>query len=298
MSELVIQSTTKRRMKSPIRRVGGKHYMVRHLLELMPPHKAYVEPFGGAGWLLFAKEPAHCEVYNDIDDNLVNLFRVIRDDELGAELERRLRWTLYSRREFRLAHEMLHSGDPVDRAWAFFITIRQSFGAQGYKSWGYGRGDSYNPTAYYATVDMLSAVRERLRCVHIEHDDFRKIIKRYDTPETLFYCDPPYYGVENYYSAGMSEQDHIDLLELLNNIRGMAMVSGYDSDLYHEMLDRRGWSRYEFRKPLQLVARSAGSRYVGEGALQDYYRTEVVWLNPAAERARQALKLMSNEVYA
>lgn len=275
--------------------------MVQHLLELMPPHTLYCEVFGGAAHLLFAKPPAPAvEVYNDVDARLVNFFRVLQDEEKSKELHRRLQWTLYSRSEYYRALEMLKRDDVTDisGAWAFFVAVRQSFGGKLGGSWGHGRTERYGSVAaFHNTVDVLMQIRERLRGVQVEHDDFRNIIPRYDTTETLFYCDPPYLqetragGVE--YQHEMSRQDHIDLLELLNSVQGMVMLSGYDSPLYREYLDDRGWTRYEFQKPLQVAGRVRGSSLVGEGAVKRAgYRTEVVWLNRSAVKARSELVLV------
>jgi len=277
------------RLRSPIRYFGGKGNMVAKLLKLIPAHRTYVEVFGGGASLLFVKQPSPVEVYNDIDSDLVNLFRVIRDLVTFQEFQRLVSLTPYSREEFYYCRDTLNdSKDNLERAYKYFVMNRQSFA--GIESgWGYAvttssRNMSAGTSKYLSTIVMLPQIADKLLQVQIEQDDFRKIIPRYDTPETLFYLDPPYVPDtrrNGSYKHEMTTQDHKDLLKLIINIRGKVMLSGYNNDLYKSYLDDRdGWHRIDYKTACHAVGRTRNSGLQGKGmALLKQPRTESVWMN-------------------
>ena len=171
---------------------GGKRYIVPHLLKLMPPHKLYVELFGGGAALLFSKPPSPIEVYNDIDSNLVNLFRVLRDDKLFPIFLHKLKWTLYSREEWRRARKSYRfPNNPVERAVRFFITVRQSFSKQG-TSWAYGIEAKNMARAYFKFIKELDYFHQRLENVQIENLDWYDCLKKYNIRDSFFYCLEPH----------------------------------------------------------------------------------------------------------
>jgi len=277
------------RLRSPIRYFGGKGNMVAKLLKLIPAHKTYVEVFGGGASLLFAKQPSLAEVYNDLDNDLVNLFRIIRDLSTFQEFHRLVGLTLYSREEFYYCKNTLNdSKDDLERAYKYFVMNRQSF-AGSESSWGYSvtaswRNMSGNVSLYLSAIAMLPKIADRLLQVQIEHDDFRKIIPRYDTPETLFYLDPPYMPDTRRnggYKYEMTSQDHEDLLKLLLTIKGKVMLSGYNNNLYKSYLDDRdGWHRIDYKTACYAVGKTRNSGLQGDGmALLKQPRTESVWMN-------------------
>jgi site-specific DNA-adenine methylase len=183
-------------MRSPIYYFGGKGKMVKNLLPLIPPHKIYVEVFGGGASLLFAKKPSPVEVYNDIDSDLVNFFRVLRDPEKFEQFYRKAVLTPYSREEYCFCRETFREcQDDIERAYRFFVTARMSFSGRILHGWSFTVTDSSRGMAgavskWLSCLDGLPDIHERLMRVQIEHDDFRKIIPRYDTLETFFYCLP------------------------------------------------------------------------------------------------------------
>jgi len=204
--------------------MGGKSYLVKRLLELLPPHRCYVEVFGGGAKLLFAKEPSRVEVYNDIDGRLVNLFLVVRDR--CQEFRERLRLLPYSRRIYLQFSKNLKTGDPLEDAVRFFYVLRCSFSGE------FASGLSYGPTKNEARelsnqMETMDLVAARLRNVQVEDLDFRECIKRYDKPWTLFYCDPPYYGFD-VYKHGFSERDHEDLAGILRSVKGKWLLTYND----------------------------------------------------------------------
>jgi DNA adenine methylase len=233
---------------------GGKWYLSRHLLKMIPPHTTYVEVFGGGAVLLLRKPPSPAEVYNDIDGDLVNLFRVVRDEEKFKRFYELVSWTLYSREEFNYAKEMLKRDDlsDVERAYYFFICIHQSFGKSG-NDWAYEmKPAEHHPwvtraLSWYSLREFLGVIHQRLAKVQIENDDFRQIIPRYDRESTFFYLDPPYYPdtrSSNIYRYEMTKSDYDDLFCLLLQVKGKVLLSGYYHPAY-EILEKAGWHRVD-----------------------------------------------------
>jgi DNA adenine methylase len=237
---------------------GGKWYLSHYLLKMIPPHEVYVEVFGGGAVLLLRKPPSPAEVYNDIDGDLVNLFRMVRDEEKFRQFNELVYWTLYSREEFNLAREKLKKREElsdVERAYYFFLTIQQSFGGKG-APWGYRVKSLKNlAKTWFNRKKILGAIHQRLANVQIEHDDFRNIIRRYDTPETFFYLDPPYYpGTYSTHTlkSSLSEKDYEDLFNLLLGIKGKALLSGYYHPAY-KVLEDAGWKRIDIKRKITLL---------------------------------------------
>jgi DNA adenine methylase len=258
---------------------GGKHYLLKHILPLIPEHEIYVEVFGGAGHLLFAKPPAQVNVYNDIDSNLVNFFRVLRDPEKAKRLQELLYLTPYSREEFEFCREHLNDPgvDDVECARRFFVAVRQSFNSK-YKTWGYilsNRTSGYRPRQFFNYVDRIPEFTEKLRHIQVEHGDFEQVMRRYDTPRTFFYCDPPYVTetlkTPQPYKT-MRLGDHMRLVKVLLSIRGKAMLSGYDHEVYRP-LEESGWLKIKLER--HLFATNARMNLRGLRAHQNEY----LWLN-------------------
>ncbi|MHA2279342.1 MAG: DNA adenine methylase [Promethearchaeota archaeon] len=259
-------------LRPAVKWYGGKHYLSRRIIEYFPEHHTYVEPFGGAASVLLNKAPAVVEVYNDLDSRITRLFRVLRDD--GEELQRRLSLTPYSEVEFAAAGS---GGDEIEQARRDFVRWRQSIG---------GRGEAFSFTlhrvrrqmadvvsGYLSTIDeQLPLIIERLRTVQILCRPAVKIIKKWDSKHTLFYCDPPYLhetrhvGSRDVYGVEMTEDDHRKLAEVLNGCVGKVVLSGYPSPLYDELYS--SWRVVSFDMPNH----AAGGRKKAR-------KTEVLWLN-------------------
>ena len=255
--------------RKPIKYYGGKYWLTPHLLELIPPHRVYVEVFGGSASLLFAKTPSQVEVYNDIDGRLVNFFKVLRDPEKCLELYKRLALTLYSRSEYYDARDSLDEGDEVERAVKLFIAVRQGFSAELGHGWSFSRFRN-QPSTYFTAIDFIPVFHTRLKNVYVECDDFRKIIPRYDSEDTFFYLDPPYLNVKNVDPVyHMAESDHEELVDLLLGIKGKALLSGYRNKIYRK-LEKAGWKHKNVKVPLFAQKRERGGRE---------YATECLWWN-------------------
>lgn len=214
---------------------GGKKLLRKKILEEFPEegtYNRYIEVFGGAAWVLFGKDKlADMEVYNDINGNLVNLFRCLKYHP--EALQKELEWIFMSREQFFDAIGQMNTKGMTDiqRAARFYIAIHESFGAD-CKSFGVHSKDIRRK------ISDLPEISARLSKVVIENVDFEHLLKIYDRPQALFYLDPPYYEAEKYYPDRFIPSDHVRLRDALGSIRGKFIVSYNDCyeirDLYNE----------------------------------------------------------------
>lgn len=276
-------------IRSPIPWFGGKCRQAKRIITHFPAHHTYVEPYGGAASVLLAKPPSPVEVYNDLDSGLVNFFRVLRDEQLLGELVRRLDLTPYSREEFVACRDG-HGAGQVERAWRFFVVALQGFSAIAVgQVWAYARGMSRRGMSgrvskWLSAIDRLPEVAARLRMVQIEHRPALDVIERFDTPDTLFYLDPPYVPAtrrSGEYAHEMTEADHVELVAALLDIDGMAVLSGYATPVY-EPLEAAGWERVEYAAHCSAAGHTRGTGMIGAGSAAHQTRTECLWLNPQA----------------
>src|SRR5262245_60457083 len=216
------------RLRSPFSWFGGKGRMRAKLLPLIPAHRIYVEPFGGAASMLLAKEPSPVEVYNDLNSGLVNFFRVLRDARKFKRLQFLSSLTPYSREEYYWARDTWEGcSSPVDRAHRWFTVARMSFGGMFGKSWGFTvhsscRGVSQTVSRYLSAIESLPQIHARLMIVQIEHRDALDVINTYDSPETFFFLDPPYEPStrrSGSYLHEMTEDGHRELVSRLLRVK-------------------------------------------------------------------------------
>lgn len=271
---------------------GGKWLLADWIISHFPPHRIYVEPFGGAASVLLQKERSAAEVYNDLDGEAVNLFRVLQDPLASARLLDLLRLTPFARAEFELSGEK--TDDPIERARRLIIRSFMGFGSNAHNARPTGFRSNSNGSGSTPAHDWvnypnaLEFALARFMGVVVESRDAFKVIEQHDRAETLFYVDPPYlpetrspankYDLKyRMYRHELSRGGHSKLLSLLRRVEGMVLLSGYPSELYDKRL--KGWRRIE-REALADGARP---------------RTEVLWINPAAvarfEQARKQLQL-------
>ena len=278
---------------APVQWFGGKGNFLPKLLPLIPYSRVYVEPFGGGGSVFFARKPSPSECYNDLDGNLVNLMRVIRNPETCAELERQLKLTLYAREEKASAWKLLKTktyANDIERAWALFVVINMWFGGGVNGSWGFTKEKSDNGmanvvNAYQKRLTLFTTWLDRLKDAQIDNQDAVKIIKNFDTPETVFYCDPPYLDstrkTKNDYAHEMTDAQHLLFLQACKAAHGAVVISGYDNELYRSELD--GWELHTFSVTCTAAARTHISGLKGKGAGKEKQaRVECVWRNKRA----------------
>lgn len=222
--------------------------MTRFLLGYIPEHTTYAEPFAGGAKLLFAKEPSKIEILNDMDDNLVNLYRIIQNSEKRQKLINFLNETPFSRSIFRAwKYGNETTPDDIEKAARYFYLCRASFAGDVHRG-GFAcpsKGTGRNPAQTFRTsIETFESVAKRLRNVTIECLDYADCIRRYDSPGSLFYVDCPYYGSEFRYGNTFTERDHYTLSDILHSIKGKAMVSHYQCDTYNQLY--HDWQRYEY----------------------------------------------------
>lgn len=260
---------------------GGKFRLAPWVMQFFPQHHRYVEPFGGAAGVLLRKERSYAEVYNDLDDDIANFFRVLRDPALRARLIEACQLTPYARTEWELAYEPTEC--PVERARRTAVRAAMGFGPAGAtKGKGGFRVDTTRAysTAMHNWTDYpacLGALGERMAGVLIENRPAIDVLRQHDAADTLHFVDPPYLpetrqitSSSRYYRHEMTAAQHEELLDALNGLQGYVVLSGYPSELYASRL--AGWSAHT------TEARIAAHRGTA-------MRTEVVWLNPACTEA-------------
>lgn len=215
-------------MKSFIPWVGGKRLLAKKIVELFPEKTdRYIEVFGGGGSVLFCREKhANLEVYNDLNGDLVNLFRCAKYHR--EELQREISGYLNSREMFEDIRERINMRGFTDiqRAAMFYVQIKISYGSDT-RTFGCNKKS--------LSSDYLEQVEKRLERVVIENKDFENLIRVYDRPQALFYCDPPYYKTENYYDAAFKKTDHERLKAVLSNIKGHFVLSYNDDEYIREL---------------------------------------------------------------
>ena len=266
-------SRKKQKLRPPVKWHGGKFYLAARIIKEFPPHHTYVEPFGGAASVLLNKAPSPVEVYNDLDQRITRLFRVLRDQ--SDEFRRRMSLTPYSEVEFNSARQ--EAPDDVERARRDFVRWRQSIGGRGgsfsFTLHRVRRGMADVVSGYLSAIDeQLPLIMERLRTVQILCRPALEVIRTWDGPDTLCYCDPPYVhstrgeGSRATYGVEMTDAEHRRLAEVLRTCQGKVVLSGYPSALYEELY--AGWRRVTF----DMANHAAGGRAKGR-------EQETLWLN-------------------
>jgi DNA adenine methylase len=268
---MVLKTTTKK-LRSPLKWHGGKSYLARRIVALMPEHRTYVEPFLGGGSVILNKPKAEREVAGDLNAGLTNFWLTLRDDPL---FRTRVDLTPYDRGFFDKAMEHSESDGAIVRAWCFLVRNRFSRGGLG-KDFAWSdriRGGQPGDVNAWETIkEELPAIAERMRDVEFHCCDALQLIRTNDGPDTLHYLDPPYLHEtrthRKAYVHEMSRVEHANLLHLLSGLRGTFVLSGYPSKLYDDTATLCRWHRVEFDMP----------NHSGQGKNKQR-RTECLWSN-------------------
>ena len=272
------------KIKHPaIRYHGGKFRLASWIISHFPEHRCYVEPFGGGASVLLKEEASEAEVYNDLDGDVVNLFRVLRNPETAQQLVDACALTPYSRDEFNCAYE--DSENQVEQARRLIVRATMGFGSAGATKGKTGfRLDTKRNSATAQRIwarqpDNLAAVASRFAGVLIENRSAIQCMRDHDTVSTLHFVDPPYVhdtrvetAKNSAYRFEMTNEEHMELLNVLKDLRGAVIVCGYNSDLYNNALT--GWKR--------VTRTTAANGFAGS-----VQRTECLWLNPAAQQKQE-----------
>ncbi|WPJ13170.1 DNA adenine methylase [Raoultella ornithinolytica] len=275
---------TETAIKHPaIRYHGGKFRLASWIISHFPEHRCYVEPFGGGASVLLKKEPSEAEVYNDLDGDVVNLFRVLRDSKAAQNLIDACALTPYARAEFNCAYE--NSDNPIEQARRLIVRATMGFGSAGATKGKTGfRLDTKRNSATAQRIlarqpDNLAAVASRFSGVLIENRNAIQCMRDHDTASTLHFVDPPYVhetrvetAKNSAYRYEMTNEEHVELLNAVKQLLGAVIICGYDSKLYNDSLI--GW-----KKVTRTTAANGFS-----GSVQ---RTECLWINPNAQQNKQ-----------
>ena len=252
-------------MNAILKYPGSKWRIADWIISYMPEHKVYLEPFFGSGAVFFKKQPSYLETINDIDGNIVNLFRVCR--EQPEELAKLINLTPFSREEFISCYDV-EVEDSVERARRTLVRFHQSFGTSNSTKNSWRNVQTYGgprcATMWNNLPDIICQCAERLKNAQIESINAIQLIERYNSPNTLIYCDPPYLPEirkKNLYKCEYSEEQHIQLINVLKKSDSMVILSGYDSELYNDMLS--GWCTAEKKTTAQM----------------GLHRVEKIWMN-------------------
>ena len=243
-------------MKPFLNYYGSKTTMTGTLLSYFPlDYKTYLEPFGGGASMLFEKDPHGMEVYNDIEENVWSVFKVIQDEDMFKRFQQRCTLALYSRDLYNEAKQALKTDlDIEDRAYYFFLLSRMSFNGNG----GFSvckesrRGMVKNVSDFLSKVDMLPEYHNRLRRVLIEHKDAMELLDDYNEKGTFAYCDPPYVHDTRKSASGyiheMEDDEHEKFIEKCLTFKGKLLISGYDNQMYDRLVEN-GFEKIHFESP-------------------------------------------------
>ena len=247
------------RMKPPLSYYGGKQKLSRDICRALYQSPNwdvkghYIEPYFGGGAVFFAKEPQKMETINDLNDNLIAFYRVVKDPQGFEKLKALLDGTLYSRSEFYRAGRILRGqeeADDITRAWAAFVQSAQGFGHKWGRGWGYcidAEVGTAHPAQFERKINSLAeGVKLRLRNAYIESRDALGVIKSRDSRSSLFYIDPPYPNTWCGYEHDYSDADLAALLETLKTTKGRFVLSGFPHPLIDEAQAECGW--FQLRK--------------------------------------------------
>lgn len=251
-------------MKAILKYPGSKWRIADWILSFFPEHKVYLEPFFGSGAVFFKKSPSYVETINDMDGNIVNLFEVCRTHP--EELACAVNLTPFSRDEFIRCSQP--SKDPIEQARRTLVRFHQSFGTSNSSKNSWRNVQTYGgprcATMWNYLPESIIECCERLKSAQIENTDALTLIERYNSADTLIYCDPPYLQSlrkKNLYRYEMTEAQHIDMLKMLKESKSKVILSGYNSKLYDSELSE--WISVEKKTTAQM-------------GLQ---RTEKLWMN-------------------
>lgn len=267
-------------MNAVLKYPGAKWSLAEWIIGHFPPHHSYLEPFFGSGAVLFNKPRSNIETVNDLDGDVVNLFECVRRNP--ERLGRMVYYTPYSRQEYEQSYSKEIPADPFIRAARFLIRCNQGYGFRtneirvGWKNDVQGRERAYAAKYWTELPEIISQAAERLRGVQIEHRPADEVIARFNAPNVLIYCDPPYVlssrsGGKKQYKHEMTDRDHEELLAVLRAHRGPVLISGYRSELYDRELE--GWHREATTATDQLSRR----------------REEVLWMNFEPEQRQERI---------
>lgn len=256
-------------LKSVLKYPGSKWSLANKIIDLIPKHHSYVEPYFGSGAIFFNKQPSDIELINDMDDDVVNLFNCIRED--SERLARIVMCIPFSRKEYDMQFQTDKNFiDDFDKAARFLVKCWQGHGFRtngykvGWKNDVQGRERMYALWNWYRLPEWIVEIAERLRTVQVENRPAIEVIKRFDYENVFMYLDPPYVlgtRTAKQYKCEMTDADHEELINTILQSKAKIMLSGYENDIYNESLS--GWKKVSFNAKAEYGLK----------------RIETVWMN-------------------
>lgn len=280
-------------MSPPISYYGGKQRMASKIIPYITKHTVYVEPFCGGATILFKKpypqitDKSHYrEVINDIDGNLINFFKQLRDN--GEELTNKISLTLYSSEEHKISKDF-NVDDDLERARRYYVNIQQSFASKLNSGWGFAFVSKNNAPTWKNKINQLADYIDRMQGVYIENIDAIECIEKWDSPQTFFYIDPPYIGADQGHYSGYTEKDYQKLINELKTVQGSFILSNYNS--YADIPS--DWEKIEFQAhcAASRKGKAGAGRNKSEKAtdLGNRKRTEVIYIKQRSAPLRPDL---------
>lgn len=268
-------------MKTPITYYGGKQTLLKYLLPLIPQHRLYCEPFFGGGAVFFAKPKSEVEVINDINNEVINFFKVIKTK--FPELQKEIQSTLHSRELYKRAMEVYNNPtkySDVKRAWALWTATNQGFAGM-IGSWGFGKDDSKEAALANKRDAFTKEYEQRLTKVQVENNSAIKVINRCDDKETFIYADPPYIGSDQGHYKGYSEDDYRELLNALSKVKGKFLLSSYPSKILTTYINKYKWKVQKVTKSVAVTKHT------------DKVKTEMIVMNYDPAKAKSFIHTLS-----
>lgn len=251
-------------MRTPITYYGGKQQLAKTIIEMIPPHRVYCEPYFGGGAVFFSKGKSFCEVINDIDDRIITFYEVCHDPVLFWQLQEKISHTLDSEREFKRADKIWRNPSSakssVDIAWSVWLQCNMGYGGTPEGGWKWDNATSGSHSGVVMDNyrnSFTSAIHERLKFVQISCRDALTVIRQRDTADTFFFLDPPYPGCQQKHYSGFSFDDLRNLLELLAMVKGKFLLCNYVCPVLTEYIREYGWHTKVKDLPLLVANRTS-----------------------------------------
>ncbi len=289
LAELAALNKTYKKVNAPFGYFGSKNKIAQKLASNLPPHYCWVEAFCGSAALTLAKPPAAIEIINDLDGEIINLFRQLRTNQ--KEICRLIELTPYAKQELENARKKDNNDNDLERARKFLVQAMFAInGVFGKEKSGFSYSQSYARNGKEARVNRwynlptrIEQVVERIRNVRIENRNAIDILKMFiNRPATLVYLDPPYLGkrTKGYNNDANNEDYHLEMLKLANKAKCMIFISGYENPLYDNFLKKdNGW----MKKTIKTITKDSKG--------QSHARKEVIWMNKYYQKALKENKV-------
>lgn len=285
-------------MKPLISYYGGKQRLAKRIVSLLPPHTVYAEPFAGSCAVLFAKgvpsitnSVQYSEVINDVDKHLVNMYRVFQEN--SEKLLEKLELTLYSEAEYKRSSVILNNYSnysELERAWAYFVNIQQSFSNAFNGGWRRNLYHKNSVSTWSKRIENLKPIIDRFLSVYVSCTDALTFIEQWDSPQTCFYCDPPYIGARQNYANGYKIDQYRSLIEVLSSCQSSFVLSHYNIP---GVQIPASWEKYEISS--YACANGTGrvnmdhTRKATDEEMGNGQRTEILWRVDRSKNVRKEL---------